>query len=205
MSEGEHVQENPVHAGVCGGRVLVSDADRESGREAEFSRLVLPRQARMLRTIWRIVRDPDLAEDALQDALTTLWRKLPVLARHPNPEALVLRVCLDAACDQLRAHTRRRRRLVPFDEGEDAVSASQATQTGESSVVDEVRWAIGRLHRRQATALLLRAVRDESYQTIARSLGCSEATARVHVLRAREKLRRWLPHLCRPSRQEVSQ
>jgi len=65
---------------------------------------------------------------------------------------------------------------VPFDEGEDAVSASQATQTGESSVVDEVRWAIGRLHRRQATALLLRAVRDESYQTIARSLGCSEAT-----------------------------
>ena len=69
---------------------------------------------------------------------------------------------------------------------------------------EQVLEAIGRLRRRQATAILLRALGDQSYEAIARSLGCSEATARVHVQHAREKLRRWLPHLCRASREEAS-
>jgi RNA polymerase sigma-70 factor (ECF subfamily) len=198
------VPENPGDAAVCGGYDLVSETVPESDREAEFARLVLGQQARMLRSIWRVVRDPDLAEDALQDALTILWRKLPSLARHPNPEAFVLRVCLNAACDHVRVRTRRRRREAPLDAGEGAVCVAPADPWQESAVREEVLEAIARLRRREATAILLRALGDESYETIARSLGCSEVTARVHVLHAREKLRRWLSHLCRPSRNEAS-
>jgi RNA polymerase sigma-70 factor (ECF subfamily) len=197
------VPENPGCAVICGGQDLVSDTRREPDREAEFARLVLCRRSGMLRAIWRVVRDPDLAEDALQDALTTLWRKLPALARHPNPDAFVLRVSLDAACDHLRSHMRRRRREVPLDAGEAVESLAQPAAR-DLEVLDEVLRAIGRLQRRQATAILLRAIHDESYETIARSLGCSEVTARVHVLRAREKLRRWLSHLCGASREEAS-
>lgn len=196
--------ENPGDAAACGGYDLVSETVPESDREADFARLVLCQQGRMLRSIWRVVRDPDLAEDALQNALTILWRKLPALARHPNPEAFVLRVCLNAACDQLRARTRRRRRTVPLDDGHGAACVARAELSQESAVLEEVREAISRLRRREATAILLRALGDESYQTIARSLGCSEVTARVHVLHAREKLQRWLSHLCRPSRKEAS-
>ena len=192
--------ENPGDAVICNGQDLVNETLR-SDPEAEFARLVLCRRARMLRTIWRVVRDPDVAEDALQDALITLWKKLPALTRHPNPDAFVLRVCLDAACDHLRAHVRRRRRDVPFDPDEAAAPLAQAAPQ-ESTVLDEVRQAIGRLQRRQATAVLLRVIHGESYETIARSLGCSEVTARVHVLHARQKLRGWLSHLCRPSREE---
>ncbi len=187
--------ENPgdaVVAPICSGQDLVRPTVR-TDRDAEFARLVLCRQARMLRTIWRVVHDRDLAQDALQDALTTLWRKLPAIARHPNPEAFVLRVCLDAACDQMRAHLRRRRRDVPLDD----LPASNVPQAEahESVVRDEVVRAIGRLKRPQATALLLRALHEESYEMIAAALGCSEVTARVHVLHAREKLRTWLCHL----------
>jgi RNA polymerase sigma factor (sigma-70 family) len=198
------VPENPGDAAVCSGYDSVSETVRESDREAEFARLVLCQQARMLRSIWRVVRDPDLAEDALQDALTTLWRKLPALARHPNPHAFVLRVCLNAACDHLRARTRRRRREAPLDNGASAACVAQAELSHDSAVQEEVLEAISRLRRREATAILLRALGDQSYETIARSLGCSEVTARVHVLHAREKLRRWLSHLCRPSREETS-
>jgi RNA polymerase sigma factor (sigma-70 family) len=92
---------------------------------------------------------------------------------------------------------------VPLDEGHAAVPAAQEPAR-DTAVLDEVLQAIGRLQRRQATAILLRAIHDESYETIARSLGCSEVTARVHVLHAREKLRRALSHLCRPAREEAS-
>lgn len=194
--------ENPGDAVTCSWQDLVSETLPESDRETEFARLVLCGQGRMLRAIWRVVRDPDLADDALQDALTTLWRKLPALARHPNPDAFVLRVCLDAACDHLRAQVRRQHRLVPLDDDQAAARVAQAAAP-ESAVLDEVRHAIGRLQRRQATAFLMRAVHGESYEAIARSLGCSEVTARVHVLRARQKLRGWLSHLC-PSHGETS-
>ena len=29
----------------------------------------------MMRSIWRVVRNPDLAEDSLQDALAVVWKK----------------------------------------------------------------------------------------------------------------------------------
>lgn len=193
--------ENPGYAVSCGGQDLVSDERQQLDREAEFAQLVLCRRDRMVRTIWRVVRDPSIAEDALQDALTTLWRKLPSLARHPNPDAFVLRVSLDAACDQLRAHARRRRRDVPLDTS-DACASMELLPGVNPLVFYEVRQAIGRLPPRQATAILLRVIHDESYETIARTLRCSEVTARVHVAHARAKLRHWLSHLCGAGREE---
>ncbi|KAA0256108.1 RNA polymerase sigma factor [Acidobacteria bacterium ACD] len=163
----------------------MSDADDAIEREREFERIVLPLRPRMNRSVWRVVRDADLAEEALQDALEALWRKLHVLRSHPNPEAFVLRVCLDAAHDQLRARIRRRALSATLGEAVDS------TETGEGRAwVGEVLAEVGRLARRQAVALLLHAVEGEPYESVARALGCSEATARVHVQRAREKLRR---------------
>ena len=63
--------------------------------------------------------------------------------------------------------------------------------------------AINRLGRHQATAVLLHVVNEEPYEAVAAALGCSQATARVHVLRARQKLRRWLAGLRPASREEV--
>lgn len=164
-------------------------------REVEFERLVLPHRSRMMRTVWRVVRDADLAEEALQEALATLWRKLPVLSRHPNPEALVLRVALDAARDQLRARLRRERRVMPLEEADAAPGIASPDPVERAVVVREVLTAVRRLGPHQATAILLRVVEEAPYQTVAQALGCSEATARVHVLRARQKLRTWLSHL----------
>lgn len=163
----------------------VTGTDDAIEREREFERLVLSLRPRMNRAVWRVVRDADLAEDALQDALETLWRKTDVLRSHPNPEAFVLRVCLDAAHDQLRARIRRRAFSAALGK------ASGSVETGEGRAeVGEVLAAVARLARRQAIALLLHAVQGEPYGVVADALGCSETTARVHVQRAREKLRR---------------
>jgi RNA polymerase sigma-70 factor (ECF subfamily) len=186
------------------GALQVTDTRRASDRETEFERLVLPLRDRMMRTVWRVARDPQLAEDAFQEALVTAWRKLPELARHPNPPALVLRICLDAAVDQVRARQRRRRLWAPLESdrvGARGQSPERAAEEREQTA--RVLAAVARLEGRQASALLLRALHEEPYATIAETLGCSEPTARVHVRRAREKLRRWLAPLPQPRREEA--
>jgi RNA polymerase sigma-70 factor (ECF subfamily) len=178
------------------GALRVTDTSRAFDREAEFERLVVPLRDRMMRTVWRIARDPDLAEEAFQEALVTAWRKLPEIARHPNPPALVLRIGLDAALDQLRSHRRRLARRAPLEEASpDAARGSPEDTAQRREQGALVLAALRRLKGRQATALLMRALHDEPYAAIAAALGCGEPTARVHVLRAREKLRQWLAPL----------
>lgn len=158
-------------------------------RGADFEALVLVHRDRMTRTVWRVLRDADLAEEALQDALGTLWRKLEAVRGHPDPEAFVLRVCLDAAYDRLRERIRARRREAP-ENGASPEAADAGDRAEARAEIRDVLDAIRRLDRRQATAILLHAVQGEPYRAVGEALGCGEATARVHVQRAREKLRR---------------
>ena len=159
-----------------------------------YERLVLPVKDQMIRSIWRILHDPDDADDAFQDALTTIWKRLKRVRRHPNPRALILRICVDAAYDTLRRKLRRQRGEdlgpVPDHIPDPACSAVERLSWQEEQA--EVRQAITRLSRRQAEALLMRVVQEQAYEDIAQVLGCSEANARTHVARARARLREML-------------
>jgi RNA polymerase sigma-70 factor (ECF subfamily) len=181
--------------------LLMTERPGVADREEEFERLVIRHRPLMTRAIWRVTRDADLAEDALQDALTKLWTKLPLVRAHPNPRALVLRICLNTALDAVRSRQRQRRRDAPLEEAAGATSESQARAAEGAAVTKDVRAALAKIKPRQATALLLRVVHGEPYAVVAQALGCNESTARVHVLRAREKLRRWLS---RPSALEAA-
>lgn len=74
--------------------------------EALYDQLIAPMESRMMRTIWRVVRQSEIAEDTLQDALTIIWRKRDRVRRHPNPQALILKICLNCAHDSLRKRER---------------------------------------------------------------------------------------------------
>ena len=162
-----------------------------------YDRIVRPLEDRMIRSIWRIVRDPQDAEDAMQDALLTVWKRWDRLTRHPRPEALVLRICIDAAYDVTRRRRRRRRTAELSDAACDPPAASRSPEEG---VIDterhaEVLRAIHRLSHHQAVATLMHVLEGEPYQEIAAVLGCTEATARKHVARGRDRLRVALAHL----------
>lgn len=161
--------------------------------EIFYARFVAPLEARMMRTVWRIVREQDPARDALQEALAVIWKRRQVIRSHPNPEALIIRMCINAAYDCLRRMQRWRR----IETAEDAIPADHgaAMSHGRESAELEVRRAVGRLPANQAVALLLRVVEDQPYLAIAAALGCSETTARIHVMRARHRLGRWLAHM----------
>ncbi len=94
---------------------LVERAQR--GEREAFAALVGMISDRMYALAARILRDNDLAEDALQSALITAWRQLPTLRDPDRFEAWVRKVLVHACY----AEARRRRswtanvRVLPVD------------------------------------------------------------------------------------------
>lgn len=165
-----------------------------SHMDREYERLIGPIEDQMMRSIWRVTQNADDAEEAFQQALTTIWRRWDKIGAHPNPQALILRICLNAGRDALRRRVRRERRerkgqvhgVKPRTPAEELVSRER-----ESAIFS----ALGQLSRNQSAAVMLRLVQGESYTRIASVLGCGDATARKHVARGRQRLRRILAPL----------
>lgn len=162
-----------------------------------YDRIVRPIEDRMIRSIWRIVRNPQDAEDVMQDALVIVLKQWDRISRHPSPQSLVLKICIDAAYDFTRQSLRRRKVVELGEKAGEQASLSQLPSEEMSSMeqYDEIVTALHRLSRRQAAAMLMRAVQGQPYEDIAAVLGCTEATARKHIARSRERLRIWLAHL----------
>ena len=144
----------------------------------------------MVRSIWRIVVNAQDAEDAMQNALLVIWKRWKHVIKHPSPEALILKICIDAAYDVARCGFREQQRTqshssieVPTDP-----AFSPAEQLIQAELHAEALAAIHRLSRNQAVAMLMRVFEELSYSQIAAAMRCTEATARKHVARARERL-----------------
>ena len=94
----------------------VVEAAMRGDRDA-FGWLVNQTADRMFAVAARILRDPHLAEDALQSALVTAWRQLPTLRDPDRFEAWVRKLVVHACY----AEARRRRtwtanvRVLPID------------------------------------------------------------------------------------------
>lgn len=152
-------------------------------KTASYEQLIAPVEGQMMRSIWRIVRNRQWAEDTMQNALTTIWKKLDRISRHPNPHALILKICVNAAYDTLR----RQKRIKHYEESTQSqefpsLLHSETSEQLEKKILEtEIMHAIRRLPKKQALAVLLRIVQDQPYDTIAHVLECSEVTVRIHV------------------------
>ena len=162
--------------------------------EGFYEEYLAPLETRMLRAVWRVVRNEEKARDALQDALVVAWRRRERVRAHPNPEALILRICIHAAIDAVR-RGRKRGVEVELPETLPAPGREAAARVEARELRAQVLCAIGRLPAKQATAVLMRVLEERPYRAVADALECAEITARVHVMRGRARLRRLLSHL----------
>ena len=170
-----------------------------------YEQLIAPVESQMMRSIWRIVRNQEAAEDTMQDALTIIWKKLDPICRHPNPHAFILKICVNAAYDTLRKWRRVRKReastkIQEFPAGSETDGLEQLEK---KNVEAEIMDAIRRLPKKQALAVLMRIVQDQPYDSIAQILNCSEVTVRIQVSKGRAKLNQWLSHLNPASDKEM--
>ncbi len=144
----------------------------------------------MAAVVWRVLRDADQADDALQNALLRIWKMRREVTTHSNPPALIVRICFQAAMDLLRQRIRNHTEPIP-------ASLTDKTRQPLDGMIDmeaqdQVLFEIAKLPHQQAEAIYLRVIERLSYDEVAAVLGCTASTTRGHVRRARETLRQRL-------------
>ena len=162
----------------------------------KFAELIESMEDRMIRSIARILHAPDFAEDALQNALMRIWNQLNTILEHPNPTALVLKICINTAYDILRSE--KKHRISNIATTEFPMEATQLRPDQELELSErrrEVIRCVGDLPEMQQAAIALRYFESASFGEIADALGCEESTCRKHVELGRRKLSISLAHL----------
>lgn len=151
-----------------------------------------------MRCIWRVLQHQDTVKQALQEALLQVWGQRQRIEQHPNPEALILKICTDKAIDELRKSVRRAKHEEPISldhERPFVDERSPVEMVLRKELHEELRNAIGTLPRKQAIAVMMRIVEGCSYSDISQCLECGEATVRAHVRQRRLRLADLLKHL----------
>lgn len=132
--------------------------------------------------------DRDTACDLLQETYVTALKRLDTFQGKGTLlgwlRAVALRKCLDWR-RQAGLHLRK---LKLFARETSSLTAATA-QEAFPGLGDGFQQALDNLSPRQRAALLLRELEDLPFAEIAESLGCGEATARVHYHRACQNLR----------------
>ena len=151
----------------------------------------------MIRSVSRIIENPDDVADAFQEALATIWKKRTRIRRHPNPHALILRICINAAYDAIRRRVRERQleQLKAIPDSLPDASRSPRDALASKELRSGIIEAIDCLPRKQATAVFMRFLQNQSFSDIAQALGCSEAAVRKNVSRGCARLRELLADL----------
>lgn len=155
----------------------------------DFSQWIAPAQSRMINCTWRIVRSAADTDDVIQEVLLHVFKRFEEIRSHPNPTALLLRICTQKSLDHLR---RQKSRSGPTSElppeiSENAPSPRQ--QLAHNELREQLLVFISNLPAREAEAITLFALEELGYPEVASAMQCTESTVRVLVGRARERFR----------------
>jgi RNA polymerase sigma-70 factor (ECF subfamily) len=173
------------------GRQPVDETRQSASREAAFARIVHEHARFLYRVAHSLLRHPQDAEDAVQDALLKLyrgesWREMR------EERAFLARVVWRAALDK------RDRRLVHFETGLNGESAElqlpdfrpspehAAADGDERALLHEL---IDELPAELRETLLLSAIEEMSSREVSEVMGVPEGTVRTRLMRARNELR----------------
>jgi RNA polymerase sigma-70 factor, ECF subfamily len=164
-------------------RVLVERARR--GDHDAFGLLVEASIARLEAVARLILRDPELARDAVQDAYLRAWRDLPNLRDPDRIDHWFHRLTVNASLDVVR---RRRRRPIEIDL---APIPAQAVSDESGHVADRDTLERGFRHLRpeQRAILVLHYYLGLPAAALAETLEIPQGTAQSRLYRALSDLR----------------
>lgn len=163
--------------------------------DKSFENLVTEHGRRVLGTAMRVLRDANLAHDVHQEVFLAVWRRWDRYNGEVNWPAYLYRATVRKALEIAR----RRAGSVPVRASLSSTRGEKITPDGVTTnrpdgkmQADELQQklagALARLPRRQADVFILSRLEKLETADIARLLGCSEPTVRVHLHRAVMKL-----------------
>jgi RNA polymerase sigma-70 factor (ECF subfamily) len=158
---------------------------QQGDREA-FSTLAHGVSARLYATARLILRQPDRAEDAVQDALIEAWRDIRGLRDPDRLDAWLHRLLVRACHRQIRTDSRRRITEVELPWALGGAGTDSARALADR---DEMERAFRRLTPDQRTILALVYYADLPLADVAVALGVPLGTAKSRLHRAIGALR----------------
>jgi RNA polymerase sigma-70 factor (ECF subfamily) len=184
-------------ASAAPARVRAADPDlalvgaaRNGDREA-FRALVDRHRDRACALALRVLRSPDDAEEAAQDAFLKAWRSLPGFRGDAAFGTWLHRITLRVALDRAESLKHRRTREAPI---EDAATLPAPPPTrAEHAVARRLEHLLAGLSPAQRAVVTLHYWQGCPVRDIAQALDLSENTVKTHLRRARLGLREaWL-------------
>ncbi|MGW1776321.1 RNA polymerase sigma factor [Streptomyces sp. NPDC002104] len=158
------------------------------GDEEAFETLVRRHGPAMLRLASQLLGNRSEAEDAVQDAFISAWRKLPEFRGESGFGTWLHRIVSNRCLNTLRA----RRPATDIDElPEQAAPEHQSSpeRAAESqAAVHALGKAMAVLSPEQRACWVLREIETMPYETIAETVGISQEAVRARVFRARRCL-----------------
>ncbi len=166
----------------------------QRGDQGAFSELAFAINPRLFTVAQRILRDYQRAEDATQQALIQIWRKLPKLSDPDKFEGWAYRILVNACY----AETRRGRRNP---DGLHLLDTDGAAADSQLTVADRdmLERAFERLPAEQRAVLVLQYYLDLGHPQIAEVLGIPLGTVKSRASAGRSALRSALEADARPA------
>ena len=156
-----------------------------SGDQAAFADLVHQVSDTLFGIARRILRDPGLAEDVLQNALVTIWRKLPHLREADRFEAWAYRILVHACYADAPRNRRWAStvRILPVDQESETDDVTSFPDR------DELEQAFRQLPLDQRAVFVLHHHVGLPLVAVAETLGIPDGTARSRLHYATRALR----------------
>jgi RNA polymerase sigma-70 factor, ECF subfamily len=169
---------------------------RVGDREA-FSELAAGEVDRLYATARLILRDPELAKDAAQEALVRCWRQLPKLRDVERFDGWLYRILVNAAADESRRHRRLRASIEPIPKEPSVSDAAQQVADRE-----QLERGFRRLSQDQRTVVILHHYAGLTLDEVAAAIGVPSGTARTRYYGALSAMRAALDADARSPRPE---
>jgi RNA polymerase sigma-70 factor (ECF subfamily) len=169
------------------GKVRRVSGDERPVRDRFFSGTIQSLTGRLTAAARRIIDDEELARDAVQEALLSLWLQAEL---PPNPRAWLLRAVRNRCLHLARGRSRRlkheataRRARLEASDREDPAARLEREEWGRIFAD-----SLNRLADDQRTILVLHLIDELDYQSIAIVLDIPIGTVRSRLSRARRAL-----------------
>jgi len=153
----------------------------------DFDTLVDEHSREIFAYLWRMLRDPQDAEDALQETFLRAFKGFPRLEDDSNLRAWLYKIATNVAYTLLKKRNRLSSRTSDLSE---FTSIATNDDLARCDLMEVVLQAVEQLPHHQQSALMLRNYQGFSYGEIGEALDCSPEAARANVYQAVKKLRR---------------
>jgi RNA polymerase sigma-70 factor, ECF subfamily len=166
--------------------LLQAHVDGDAGA---FATLVARHQDRLWAVALGVMRNPDDAADALQDAYISAFRRAGSFRGDSRVTTWLHRVVVNACLDRLRRLKIRATETLPDDlDRSPELAAEPADPVEAEEDRAQILDALGQLNADQRTALVLVDMQGYSVDEAAAVLGCAPGTVKSRCARGRARL-----------------